>query len=101
MQKELILLMVLVTMLAGGCVSKTPGHSGEAPQTVQTRQLHTAEFFYPNGHLKEKYTYYLDADNHQVRHGKREIWEENGLMGTEEVYEDGRLVRTSFLSKNY
>ena len=61
---------------------------------LRTPELKTTTEYYADGHLKCRYTYYLDTQGREVLHGKRETWSPLGTSGMIEDYDRGRLVRT-------
>jgi antitoxin component YwqK of YwqJK toxin-antitoxin module len=63
--------------------------------TVLLTKLWSAEVrpkdtLYPNGKLKEHYTYYLDENNHEVRDGKAEEYFLSGAKKGEIQWQDGK-----------
>ena len=63
-------------------------------------RLRSHEEHYPNGRLKLRYQYYVDAAGKVIKDGKLVRWDDHGLVGSEEIYKDGKLVSSTRIIKN-
>ena len=63
-------------------------------------RLRSHEEHFPNGRLKVRYQYYVDAAGGEVKDGKLVRWDDHGLVGSEEIYKDGKLISSTRIIKN-
>lgn len=56
-----------------------------------SHKLLTARTYYPNKQLRMEYTYYLDANHNQVRHGIDRQWSEKGVLTDEVMMREGKM----------
>ena len=55
---------------------------------------------YKNGRIARVESFYLNADNKKILHGKCEEWNPPGEWGTGQEYRDGVLFRSYFTTVN-
>jgi antitoxin component YwqK of YwqJK toxin-antitoxin module len=61
--------------------------------TAKRFELNSHVEYYADGELKLRYTFYV-KDGHEVLHGKKEVWQPNGRLGTIEEYKNGVKIGT-------
>lgn len=74
--------------LAMGLLLLVPAAASAAP--ASTPELRKKEIKYPDGKIKETYSYYLDDTNHEVRDGLDEEFFNNGSKKGEIPWQDGK-----------
>lgn len=67
---------------------------------VVAQHLRSHEEHFPNGSLKVRYQYYVDTAGREVKDGKLVRWDDHGLVGSEELYKDGKLISSTRIIKN-
>lgn len=69
------------------CLALAPEAISEAPPA---RQILEKEIRHPDGRIKERYRYYLDAENREVRDGLQEEFFADGAKKGEITWRDGK-----------
>ncbi|WNJ21612.1 hypothetical protein [Pontibacter sp. G13] len=84
----------ILTVSCCGCIFSLPeGSMGFGPPPIcVSPEIRSHAEYHPNGHLKQRYQYYLDTWSRQhILHGRWTAWRSDGTVREERTYEHGEL----------